>query len=107
MARTLYLQGLAKLAGLPFDLGDAAELALLFSENAGLQIDHLLIAVTLLRRDVSTLPLCGHLQAQAVHPPHHPHRNERDDQPWNPPHHEPASAARAHSRRATRSSAPL
>ncbi len=107
MARTLYLQGLAKLAGLPFDLGDAAELALLFSENAGLQIDHLLIAVTLLRRDVSTLPLCGHLQTQAVHPPHHPHRNERDDQPWNPPHHAPASAARAHSRRAARSSAPL
>ncbi len=46
MARTLYLQGLAKLAGLPFDLGDAAELALLFSENAGLQIDHLPIATS-------------------------------------------------------------
>jgi hypothetical protein len=47
------------------------------------------------------------LQTQAVHPPHHPHRNERDDQPWNPPHHAPASAARPHSRRAVRSSAPL
>ncbi|WP_216093899.1 hypothetical protein, partial [Pseudomonas aeruginosa] len=70
MARALDLQGFAELSGLQFDLGDAAELALLFSENAGLQIDHLLIAVTLLRRDVSTLPLCGHLQAQAVHPPH-------------------------------------
>ncbi|MGG6879697.1 UNVERIFIED_CONTAM: hypothetical protein P3D01_32635, partial [Pseudomonas aeruginosa] len=66
MARTLYLQGLAKLAGLPFDLGDAADLALLFSENAGLQVDQLLSAVTLLRRDLSTLPLCSHLQAQAV-----------------------------------------
>ncbi len=107
MARALDLQGLAELAGLPFDLGDAAELALLFSEDAGLQVNQLLVAVTLLRRDVSTFPLCGHLQAQAVHPPHHPHRNERDDQPWNPPHHTPASAARAHSRRATRSSAPL
>ncbi|MFU2692110.1 hypothetical protein ACM7KY_17030 [Pseudomonas aeruginosa] len=61
MARTLYLQGLAKLAGLPFDLGDAADLALLFSENAGLQVDQLLPTVTLLRRDLSTLPLCSHL----------------------------------------------
>ncbi|HGN0596396.1 TPA: hypothetical protein ACKRK9_005541 [Pseudomonas aeruginosa] len=61
MARTLYLQGLAKLAGLPFDLGDAADLALLFSENAGLQVDQLLSTVTLLRRDLSTLPLCSHL----------------------------------------------
>ncbi|WP_228029675.1 hypothetical protein, partial [Pseudomonas aeruginosa] len=65
MARALDLQGLAELAGLPFDLGDAAELALLFSENARLQVNQLLVAVTLLRRDVSTLPLCGHLQAQA------------------------------------------
>ncbi len=107
MARTLYLQGLAKLAGLPFDLGDAADLALLFSENAGLQVDQLLSTVTLLHRDVSTLPLCSYLQAQAVHPPHYPHRNERDDQPWNPPHHAPARAARAQSRRAARSDAPL
>ncbi|HHM7510078.1 hypothetical protein [Pseudomonas aeruginosa] len=61
MARTLYLQGLAKLAGLTFDLGDAADLALLFSENAGLQVDQLLSTVTLLRRDLSTLPLCSHL----------------------------------------------
>lgn len=31
MARALDLQGFAELSGLQFDLGDAAELALLFS----------------------------------------------------------------------------
>ncbi|MBW5466107.1 hypothetical protein GOY11_34495 [Pseudomonas aeruginosa] len=57
MARALDLQGLAELAGLPFDLGDAAELALLFSDVARLPVKQLLDAVTVMRLDISTLPL--------------------------------------------------
>lgn len=76
MARALDLQSLPELAGLPFDLGDAAELALLFSENAGLQIDHLLIAVTCrLKRSIrhiipiATSATINHGTHLITHPP--------------------------------------
>ncbi|EPQ0978996.1 hypothetical protein ACEPT8_02345 [Pseudomonas aeruginosa] len=81
MACTLYLQDLAKLAGLPFDLGDAAELALLFSENAGLQVDHLLITISLLLGDGGTTSISGKLEPQVIHPP----KQQRDTKGSNRP----------------------
>lgn len=86
MARTLYLQGLAKLAGLPFDLGDAAELALLFSENAGLKIDHLLIAVTLGLSSFGAELLSFAILCQVIHAPEHQRGYQGDHQPWTPGH---------------------
>ncbi len=71
MARALDLQGLAELAGLPFDLGDAVELALLFSENAGLQVDHLLITVTLGLSSFGAALLSFAILCQVIHTPEH------------------------------------
>ncbi|EPV2770170.1 MULTISPECIES: hypothetical protein [Pseudomonas] len=86
MARALYLQGLAKLAGLPFDLGDAAELALLFSQYASLQVDHLLVAVALELGSIGPALLGFAILCQVIHAPEHQHTHQGSDQPGLPVH---------------------
>lgn len=81
MARALDLQRLAKLAGLPFDLGDAAELALLFSQYASLQVDHLLITVTLPLGGGGATSISGKLEPQVIHPPQQQRDNEDSNRP--------------------------